>query len=153
MAFSADRDRDVIFHRCHILRVCVFLSVPASIGAIIAKTTLSPILHHGAFWIEGIFTYSVAEPEQSRRLDSLRGVDHQSSWRHNDTCPYEVDCLLHSPGSKWHTNSACMKPNWLLLFSDENANTGPTIMPQSRPGSPAQGHNAHILCGEWVARL
>ena len=41
----------------------------------------------------------------------------------------------------------------LLLLSDHDAYAGPTIMPQSRWGSRAQGHNADILCGEWVPCL
>src|ERR1700759_2354647 len=38
----------------------------------------------------------------------------------------------------------------LFLLADHNAYAGPTIMPQSRRRSRAQGHNADILCGEWI---
>jgi hypothetical protein len=41
----------------------------------------------------------------------------------------QVDYLLPSFGSNRHTNSTCMQPNRLLLLSNQNAYTGPTIMP------------------------
>ena len=55
--------------------------------------------------------------------------------------------------SRHHGTLVISQPNGLLLLSDQNAYTGPTILQQSRRGSSAQGHNAHIFSGEWVPRL
>jgi hypothetical protein len=52
-----------------------------------------------------------------------------------------------------HGTLVIAQSNRLLLLSDHNAYTGPTIIHQSRRRSRAQGHNAHILCGERVPRL
>jgi hypothetical protein len=45
------------------------------------------------------------------------------------------------------------EPNRLLLLRDQDAYTGPMIMPQPRWRSRAQGHHAYILSGEWVPCL
>jgi hypothetical protein len=45
------------------------------------------------------------------------------------------------------------EPNRLLLLGDQDAYTGPMIMPQSLRRCCAQGHYAYILCGEWYPCL
>ena len=41
----------------------------------------------------------------------------------------------------------------LPLLGDQDAYTGPMIMPKSGRRSGAQGHHAHVLSSEWVPRL
>jgi hypothetical protein len=82
------------------------------------------------------------------RFADLKGGSSSQTYRQGCNRPLRVQKAGRHNGT-----IVIAQPNRLLLLSDQDAYTGPTIMPQSRRGSRAQGHDAHILCGEWVARL
>jgi hypothetical protein len=82
------------------------------------------------------------------RLADLKGGSGGQTYRQGCNRPLRVP-----KAGRHHGTLLIAQANRLLLLSDQDAYTGPTIMPQSRRGSRAQGHNAHILCGEWIPRL
>src|SRR5260370_30455441 len=82
------------------------------------------------------------------RLADLKGGSGGQTYRQGCDRPLRVQ-----KAGRHHGTLVIAQPNRLLLLSDQNAYTGPTIMPQSRRGSRAQGHQAYILGGEWVPCL
>jgi hypothetical protein len=109
------------------------------------------------YWVlsASIYSYSwFSFDNQSGRKLPVAGVSSDAVRRLWQT--YRQGCnrpLRVQKAGRHHGTLVIAQPNRLLLLSDQNAYTGPTIVPQSRRGSRAQGHNAHILCSEWVPRL
>jgi hypothetical protein len=74
------------------------------------------------------------------RLADLKGGSGGQAYRQGCNRPLRVP-----KAGRHHGTLEIAQPSRLLLLSDNNAYTRPTIMSQSQWGSRAQGYNGHIL--------
>src|SRR5258707_2269438 len=70
------------------------------------------------------------------RLADLKGGSGGQTYRQGCNRPLRVQ-----KAGRHHGTLVIVRPNRLLLLSDQNAYARPTIMPQSRRGSRTQRHN------------
>jgi hypothetical protein len=80
--------------------------------------------------------------------DSLNGMRCDEALPSGEACVARR--ITSSKACRHRGTLVIEEANRLLLLSDQNAYTGPTIMRQSRRRSRAQGHQPYILCFEWI---